>query len=404
MEELRYSYLIILRYIVYAIVVVSIFLTGNFSIERMPEFIVLMLFYIVNMQVRIYYLRKKKYGVMLSLAVELIVISLIYYKFGGFVFVYYFISVLDSALLLSKPYSYVMILLFYTAVMIQSLKPLYSGLSNPAVNIIFNTMIVATFGALGRYIEEERIRKSEAQNLYDKLRISEENLKEAYEKLEMYSETVEELTILRERNRISRDIHDSVGHTLSTLIIQLQALPYVLQNDINESKKIIDEMTSYTKNGLENVRRTVRELQPTDFDNYQGIFAIQELVLNYEKITGIKTRLIVSKEKWTMNSDQSLAVYRIVQEALSNASRHGRASNIEICIQFKDDKLYIHIKDDGDGAGNINKGFGLSGIEQRVKDLKGSINIHSEKGNGFEINVTIPRYLKDSALLIDYEN
>ena len=390
MKKNNYPFLELIKYIVYFLVAISVVMTGEYSMNIMTKFIICMLIYILNTQIRMYFLYRKKYAIIISLFIDLVLISIIYYSFGGFIFIYYFISVLDAALMLPKAYAYVVISFLYAAVLFQSSKPVYGKMQNYIlVNMIFNTVIVVIFGVLGRYIEEERESKREAQHLYDKLRISEENLKETYEKLQQYSNTVEELTILRERNRISREIHDSVGHTLSTLLIQLQAIPYVMKNDPNEGGKMVDNLVHFTKNGIENVRRAVKELKPTDFDSYQGIFALQELTSNFEKLSGVKVRFIVSSEKWTLNGDQSFTLYRIVQESLSNSLKHSNASSVMISLQFLEDSLYLHIKDDGKGCLKIKKGFGLKGIEQRVKSLGGEVNVHGEKG--FEISISIPK-------------
>lgn len=397
MEKSGY-HLIIVRYTAYFLVAASVIFSGNVESKSLLWLVVFLLIYIININVRMFLLKNKS-GKIISLLAELIFISIGYRMFGGLIFIYYFISILDSAIMLEKPWSYIMTILFYAAMVVQSTKPIYSSIQqSQIVNVIFATLIAVSFGILGQYINEERKRKKEAQKLYDKLRLSEEKLISAYEKLEEYSSTIEELTILRERNRISREIHDSVGHTLSTLIIQLQAIPYVMNSDAEKGKKMIEELVSYTKKGVEDVRRTVKELQPTDFESFQGIFALKDLVSNYEKLTGIKIRFMISKDKWELNSDQSFTLYRILQEALSNSSRHGKAREIEISLQFMEDKLYLHIKDNGTGVNNPTPGFGLKGMNERAKSLGGYIDIYSEEGRGFEINVTIPRYIKPSIL------
>ncbi|MFL0248814.1 sensor histidine kinase [Clostridium neuense] len=268
------------------------------------------------------------------------------------------------------------------------------------MSILFNIMLIGTFGFMGQSVRDEKERKLEAQGLYDKLRVSEDKLREAYEKLERYSETVEELSILRERNRISREIHDSVGHTLSAVLIQLQALNYVVDKNNEQGISMISEMTSFVKNGIENVRRTVRKLKPTDFDRYEGIFAIEEMITKYKKLTGAEIRLILSKEKRPLSSDESFISYRIVQEALNNAIRHGHASLIEVSIQFLEDKLYMRIKDNGVGTDKINKSFGITGMEERVKKLGGNLEVKSEKNKGFEVTVNIPKISDDKTDMI----
>lgn len=384
--------LLIVRYVIYIAVAASILILSKLSAAKMPWLVFLLLIYIGNTQLRIYIFNRKKTFIIASLIAEIIIISLLYKSFGGFTFIYYFIAVLDATMMLPKTQSLIMTILLYAAAAFQSMTPYYRNLQDyPEINIVFNTLIVIGFGTLGRYLQEEKKRKQEAQMLYDKLRISEQELKEAYSRLEQYSDTVEELTVLRERNRISREIHDTVGHTLSTLIIQLQALSFVVKSNPEKAEEMLGNMLSYTKNGLEDVRRAVKELSPKEFDSHSGIFAIQELVHNFEKNSGVKIHFWTSKNQFEMTADQSFTCYRIIQEAMNNSIKHGNASLIEININFSDNEIYMHIRDNGTGGENISKGFGLTHMEQRVKALGGRAGFTSEKDKGFELNIFLPK-------------
>jgi signal transduction histidine kinase len=388
----NFNFLPIIRYIVYFVVAGSIILVGNVNGDIPIQLIVYLLLYIINAQLRIYFLKKYNYAIIISLLVEIFIIYLLS-NFGGFTFIYYFVAMIDVSMMLPKFQSTILNFILYAAVAFQSMKPFYKNLEKyPLVNIIFNTVVVIGFVGLGRYINEQRLRKAEAQKLYDKLRVSEQELKEAYERLEQYSNTIEELTILRERNRISREIHDTVGHTLSTLVIQLQALPYVIKADSHKGDVMIENMVSYTKTGIEDVRRAVRELNPSSFDKLNGIFVLQEFINNFQKNCEVTIRFSVSKFKYELTSDQSFTLYRILQESLNNATRHGKATLVEINLNFTEKDIYLYIKDNGIGTKKLNKSFGLSGMEQRIKKLGGEISFNIEKG--FEINILLPKNQK----------
>lgn len=400
MQSKSDRFLVCIRYLFYFLIGISAFFYVNSSYKKIYGFIVVFLIYIINTQIRIYYLKGKNYK-LYSIIFDFILCSIMYFYINNFIILYYFISILDAAIMMPKLYSYILLVVFSMVTSFETVKlPLKLNTAYNIINIFFNIMLICTIGFMGEKVNEEKRRKLEAQELYDKLRISEEKLKEAYEKLERYSETVEELSILRERNRISREIHDSVGHTLSAILIQLQALNYVVDKSNEQGISMINEMTIFVKNGIENVRRTVRQLKPTDFDRYEGVFAIEEMITKYKKLTGSEIRLIVSKEKRALSSDESFISYRIVQEALNNAIRHGHASLIEVSIQFFDDKLYIRIKDNGIGTDKINKSFGITGMEERVKKLGGSLEVQSEKNKGFEVTVNIPKISDDKTDMI----
>ncbi|WP_406785495.1 sensor histidine kinase [Clostridium neuense] len=393
-------FLVSIRYIFYILIAISAFFYIHLAYQKIYGFIAIFFIYIINTQIRIYYLKSKNYK-LLSIILDFILCGLMYKCINNFIILYYFISTLDAAVMLSKRCSSIILGFFCIAISFEALKfPLGLNTAYNIMSILFNIMLIGTFGFMGQSVRDEKERKLEAQGLYDKLRVSEDKLREAYEKLERYSETVEELSILRERNRISREIHDSVGHTLSAVLIQLQALNYVVDKNNEQGISMISEMTSFVKNGIENVRRTVRKLKPTDFDRYEGIFAIEEMITKYKKLTGAEIRLILSKEKRPLSSDESFISYRIVQEALNNAIRHGHASLIEVSIQFLEDKLYMRIKDNGVGTDKINKSFGITGMEERVKKLGGNLEVKSEKNKGFEVTVNIPKISDDKTDMI----
>lgn len=395
MEKKSGNFLLLVRYIIYFAVIVSIVVLNELDKNNIKLLIVFLLLYIINTQIRIYFFWNKAYAIITSLIIEIGIISLLYYNFGGFTFVYYFVAIIDASLMLNKRNSYIMTLILYLGVVFQSMTPLYTNLQEfPIANIIFNTVIVMGFGGLGRFIAEEKVRKHEAQLLYDKIRVSEQELKEAYDRLAEYSNTVEELAVLRERDRISREIHDTVGHTLSTLNIQIQALPFLVKSDKDKAIEMLNDMYTYSKNGLEDVRRAVRELSPISFENNNSIFVLKELANNFQKNTGIKVEFNTLKSDYTFTSDQNLSIYRIIQEALNNSLRHGKATLVEINVHFTEKEVVLNIKDNGKGVEDLKLDFGLRGMQERVNNLGGNIEFFSEKNNGFEINVIFPKKKK----------
>lgn len=234
-------------------------------------------------------------------------------------------------------------------------------------------------------------KKNQAQDFYDQLRITEGELVKAYGELESYSKTIEELTLLRERTRVSRELHDSVGHALSTLCIQLKAVKTITEKKPQLAADMLENNVKYVENALENVRRTVRELKPIEFESLDAIFTIEEMIKSFSKLTGVEVKLILSKDKWTMTSDQSHHLYRIIQESMSNALRHGKAKHITVNIQFLQDKLYTYIKDDGIGCKMVNPSFGLKGIRERAHSLGGTVEYSTGEGEGFATKLTLPK-------------
>lgn len=187
---------------------------------------------------------------------------------------------------------------------------------------------------LGLYIKEEHEKKLDAQLLYDELRISEEKLKQAKEELELYGASITELAVLKERNRISRDIHDSVGHALSTAIIQLNAMEVIASKENSSVAPLALNLREFLKNCLQEVREAISTLKPSEYQTYQELYRIEELIENFKKLSGMNVRLTISKQKWELSPKMGLTLYRAIQETLSNALRHGQATDASISIHF----------------------------------------------------------------------
>jgi signal transduction histidine kinase len=377
-----YNLLRIVNY--FAIVMLLIEQCYRNNIIIFPIFITILIF-IINSLFRIYYLTNHENFFLVSSIVEILLGAILYSLLGGFIFLYIFVVVLDLAIFCPSVVSIpTMIGVLFLVLIFQD---------RLEINLLtLNLINLLVFALLGMHLKKENDKKLSAQDLYDRLRLSEDELKKAYNELELYSKTIEELTLLRERTRLSRELHDSVGHTISTQIIQLQAIKTMVSIKPEKAEEMLEELRDFSKNSLENVRRTVRELKPLEFETFQGIFAIEELTRNFTKLTGVKVKLIVSKEKWRLSEIQSLNLYRIIQEALSNSLRHGHAKNVNISLQFLQDSIYSQIKDDGIGCGEIRGSFGLNTIRERVQELKGTIKIYTEKDKGFELDFTLPKY------------
>jgi signal transduction histidine kinase len=247
---------------------------------------------------------------------------------------------------------------------------------------------------LGR-IKHEENEKLEAQELYDKLREKDEELKKANKELESNANTIEEITVLRERNRISREIHDNVGHALSTIIIQLGAIEKLCDNNSEQAAEMAKVLSDFTKRSLDTVRKEVRAMKPREFEEYEGIIAISELTKNFQKLTGVEVRLRVSDKVWKLNSDQTMVIYRIIQEFLSNSIRHGKASVVSVFLNLTETDLRVHLKDNGIGCSEIIPGIGLQSIKERVAAWGGNIEYFSAFGNGFELAVTMDKVKLD---------
>lgn len=224
------------------------------------------------------------------------------------------------------------------------------------------------------------IRKSDEAN---------RELTEMYDYLKAYSEIAEELATERERNRIARDIHDSIGQTLTILSTMLNACIISCDKDAEGTREKLKKSALITREGLHELRRAVSGLSPHKLvlDNLLNL--LKRLAQDY-KDSGMDVDLSVEGMDESLPSEFTGIIYRVCQEALTNSVRHGKAMHAGIVIQVHEGNLRIYAVDDGIGCSKVQKGYGLTGMEQRVREVNGKIRYGSDAGSGFSIYVEIP--------------
>lgn len=371
--------LLIIRYFILTILIFSIVAyKENVDVYA----VILVLIIIINNQIRFFTFKDNKYIVFISLILEWILSYICYKNYGGLVFSYMCIGIIDGVFLLKGKLSYISIGLAIFTVGLMS--------RNLSINeIILNVASLVTLAILSSYIVDENHRLIKAEELYDKLRISEEQLRKANADLEIYANSIKELAILRERNRISREIHDSVGHSLSTIIIQLGAIEKIAKENGEMASDMANNLGEFAKDGLNEIRTALRQLKPSEFEKYESIIAIEDLTKEFSKLTGVDVKLGFTREKWPLNREQSFVIYRIVQEFLSNSIRHGKATKVNIFMNFNENDLILTLKDNGQGVDNLEKGMGLTNICERVNELGGQVDYDTKKGKGFLMRVVL---------------
>ena len=345
---------------------------------------IFILLIIINNNLRVFFIENEKIKI-ISIALEFILIPIAQLNFGGWILFYLIGAIIDVFTLknnyIKKGFIIVSALIGITEKFNESFE---SGM--------VNLFILGVFIILLNYIERLYSTKLEAQKLYDKLRVSEEKLIEANNELEGYVQSIEEITLLKERNRISREIHDSVGHALSTAMIQLSAMEAIGKKEKSSLGEMAGNLREFINESFQDVKKAVKELKPDEYDNYQGVLRIQEVCKNFKKMSGVDVKVIVSKGEWNLSTKQVSNLYRITQEVLSNALRHGKATVVNIIMNFTEDDFVISFKDNGQGTDKIQEsGVGLKSIRERVNEMNGLVDIKSSIDNGFFVKITIPK-------------
>ena len=205
--------------------------------------------------------------------------------------------------------------------------------------------------------------------------------------------TVEQLATVQERNRLAREIHDSLGHYLTVLHLQLQIAGRSLGTDIAAAAAAVQRATQLTHEGLEDVRRSVAALRAPSAQDRPVSDAIAGLVTRLAA-TGTAATFAMRGDPRVLPPVVSLTLFRTAQEALTNAEKHAAAAHVAVELAYHADAVELVVHDDGRGdAGDpagAPRGFGLIGVRERVALVGGSVEIATKAGEGFRVRVVLP--------------
>ncbi len=231
--------------------------------------------------------------------------------------------------------------------------------------------------------EKERI-----LGLNERLNTVNQDLRAANEKLEEYARESEKAAETRERNRLAREIHDTLGHSLTGIITGIDACVMLVDVAPEATKEQLKAIAGVARQGIKDVRRSVKALRPDALESLNLKSALVQMMEETKRSTGVEITWQIESALKGFNKDEEDIIYRIVQESITNAIRHGRADKVEVGIHRDYNMLKIHIEDNGVGCSKVQKGFGLHHMEERLDMLKGSLSYHGD--HGFVIDARIP--------------
>lgn len=248
-------------------------------------------------------------------------------------------------------------------------KPLFGNLAQ-SIFFIFTGIFIAFITNFLKYYKDEKESKEKLNK----------ELLEAREKLN-------KIAIIEERNRIARDLHDTIGHSMTGTIMGLEMVQVLINEDLPNAKNMIEHLKDSARDNLVQVREVVSTLDPNQ-NISKGLDPINELIDSYSLKSNVTIDLKIKGNIIKLNPSINIVLYRTIQEGLTNAIRHSKCSKIDINLEFCNTSIDLRIKDDGIGSDNIVKGYGLQSMENRVFSSNGSILFMSNEG--FEILVNIP--------------
>lgn len=226
-------------------------------------------------------------------------------------------------------------------------------------------------------------------------RITELNkrLGDANAQLRAYAIESERMAETRERNRLACEIHDTLGHALTGIAAGLDACLVTIDAAPDFTKKQLVRIRETALRGITDVRRSVTKLRPDDLEKLPLSEAIQKLTTEFSESSGMTVRVYAPQWPGHLREDQEEVIYRIVQEGITNANRHGHAKHVMIVIGMGDTHLTISMSDDGVGCVEIQPGFGLRHMRERLELLHGKLWYWND--GGFVLKATLPLNQED---------
>ena len=240
------------------------------------------------------------------------------------------------------------------------------------------------------------MQKTRSEELLSQLEISNAELEQAHTQLQAYANEVEELTIERERTRVAREIHDTLGHYLSILNIQLETISKLQQRDPGRAMIEVEEARRVAAQSMQEVRNAIAALRPASMADVNLTEALTRLGKEFEQ-TAHETALTLDLDTQLppLSPDIQVTLYRVTQESLTNVRKHAQATKVLVRLRYEENMLELVVRDNGNGSVSSilqpqGSGFGLIGLRERIELLGGTVTYGPVEPSGFRVMVRVP--------------
>jgi len=316
--------------------------------------------------------------------IQFILFTILVYPMTGSVglaFSVYLLFALESTLLLPFPFS---ILPPILALLIDLLGAAGAAFAPRSLLILCCGAFSAVLGALRHYSGFYRRESLVSTKLQaDLLALTRANVG-----FQEYISRVEKKTLEEERNRLTREIHDTMGYTLTTLRMVFEAAKG-LRSDEERLFETLDAGIELSKEGMVEVNHALKTMRRIEKDSDKGLDSIIKVARNFELVTKMRVNLEFINTQFNYRQEIVDFVYKMVQESLTNAFRHGNATEVTIVFMEARDTIHVTVRDNGKGSSGMKKDLGLLGMEERVGRLNGLLLVTGEP-NGFMLRAVVP--------------
>jgi signal transduction histidine kinase len=218
--------------------------------------------------------------------------------------------------------------------------------------------------------------------------------KEARAALANHAAMLEELATSRERNRLARELHDTLAHSLSAVAVQLEAVKALFDDDPTQAKAMLDRSLDEARSGLGEARRAIQALRASPLEEYGLAGALDQLCAAASARSSVDVAMQVTGDVADLRPDLEQAVYRITDEALTNAVRHSEAGRVDVLVDRAKRRVTVTVRDDGRGfdpaAAVPNGHIGMQGMRERAAMVGGDLDVGSVPGAGTTIRFEAP--------------
>ncbi|MGG0650081.1 hybrid sensor histidine kinase/response regulator transcription factor [Bacillus mycoides] len=209
--------------------------------------------------------------------------------------------------------------------------------------------------------------------------------------LEQYVSQVERITLLEERDRLSKDLHDTMGHSYTSIIMGMETLRMELKS--KEGEQQLDSLLQLARNSMEEVRLYLHQLDLSQ-ESLPLAVTLQQLTEEFKKHAKVNVRTRIIGEEYMASKQSKMTLYRSLQESLTNAVRHGHSTEIIVSLHFEPQQIRLDVQDNGSGVEEWKDGFGLTAMKERVSQSQGRVIVYSKKGEGTLISCVLPKQVQ----------
>jgi len=234
------------------------------------------------------------------------------------------------------------------------------------------------------------VRRTEAAHQESQTLLAE--LQKTHQQLQIYTAQAEQLAVVKDRNRLARDLHDSVSQTIFSMRLTADAVRILQQRDPTQVSPQLDKLQELAQSALNKMRTLIHELRPSIVAEHGLAAALRHHVTLMERQHGFKVALDISGEPH-LSEEAAEQLYHVVEEALNNVLKHGQTDSATVTLRSEQNRVFLEVADNGKGFTqkdiDKDKNVGLSSMRERVESVGGSLVIDSSPGEGTRITVEV---------------